>query len=236
MLPALYVIKWAKDSLGLDSVDLFGYSRGGATILNAIAILNDKTGEYDDELTRIGIDQQERRAILKMIQRGCIVLNCPLTDANVSAAFRFKNFAPKALQAFAKVGCYQPKGMQALASAQQLGKLKLKFLIHFQHHDTIVSNENEANLYHRLAYYNPRTTYIVLGNNGGHLHTHAALAHTVHTFKKIFGGSYNPGYDSQYHATKYEQIYENLLLQPGKKAEQIIADYYQLCKEKNQKQ
>ncbi len=234
ILPALYTLKWAKDHLKLTEVDLFGYSRGGATVLNMIAVLNDKTGKYDKELARIGIDAKERTALLAMIQKGCITLNCPLTNANVSAKYRFKTLGPKILKALARVGLYKLDGIQALESAQTFKDLKLTILLHFQYRDTIVSNKNEAELYYRLSQHNPESTYIVLGNNGGHLHTHAALAHTIHTFKKMYGSSYDPSYDTQYHATRSLLSDANVLLQPGDAAEQIIATYYARCNKKQE--
>jgi hypothetical protein len=231
ILPALYTLKWAKDRLKINEIDIFGYSRGGATTLNMIAVLHDKTGTYDAELLRIGIDTQERRALLAMIQKGCITLNCPLTNVNVTAEYRFKEFAPRVLKAFARIGLYKLDGIQAIESAQTFNDLKLNILLHFQYHDVIVSNNNEAELYHRLSLHNPNNTYIVLGNNGGHLHTHAALAHAIHTFKRIYGSSYDPAYDTQYHATRSLLSDANVLLQPGGSAEQIIKNYYERCQE-----
>ena len=229
VLPALYVLKWAKDNLKLDEIDLFGYSRGGAVALNMISVLNDKTGKYDKEFIRLDISAQDRKEMLNMIQRGCITLNCPLTNVNVSANYRFKELAPNILKAFSKLGRYQIDGIQAIESAQKFDGLKLNILLHFQYNDTIVSNENEAELYNRLAQHNPDTTYVVLGNNGGHLHTHAALAHTIHTFKKTFGSSYDPEYDKQYHTTKSLQTDANILLQPGNHANKVITNYYYMC-------
>jgi len=229
ILPALYTLKWAKDRLHSNEIDIFGYSRGGATTLNMIAVLNDKTGTYDADLARIGIDRKERNALLAMIQKGCITLNCPLTNVNVSAEYRFKGLAPKVLKAFARIGQYKLDGIQAIESAETFGDLNLTMLLHFQYHDTIVSNNNEAELYKRLAQHNPNSTYIVLGNNGGHLHTHAALAHAIHTFKKMYGSSYDPAYDTQYHATRTLLTDANVLLQPGDSAPQIIEGYYARC-------
>ncbi len=229
VLPALYTLKWARDRLNITEIDLFGYSRGAATVLNMIAVLNDKTGTYDKDLARLDIYAQERNSLLSMIQRGCITLNCPLSNANMTAAFRFKEYAPNLLKAFARVGHYQIDGLQALQSAEKFDGLKLNILLHFQNNDTIVSNQNEAKLYNRLAKHNPKTTYVVLGDNGGHIHTHAALAHAVHTFRKQFGSSYDPEYDTQYQATESLLTDANKLLQPGKQAKHVIAQYYNKC-------
>ncbi len=210
VLSGLYVLQWAQDTLKLDAIDLFGYSRGGATVLNLIAVLNDSTGAYDSELARIGIDAQKRTALLSMIQKGCIILNCPLTDMNTSIEQRMKKFTPQAIKVLARVTQYQPYGLQGITSALQFDGLKLNILLHFQYHDTIVSNKNEAELYRSLYKLNPKTTYLSLGNDGGHLHTHATLARVIHSFKKLVGGSYDTQYDTQYQATKNSKSGEAL--------------------------
>ncbi len=238
VLTGLYVLKWACNTLHLSAVDLFGYSRGGATILNLIAVLNDKTGRYDGELTRIGIDATERHALLAMIQKGTIVLDCPLTDVNVSVSMRMKKFTQHMIKTLSRVTKYEPTGLQGLTSALHFKGLKLNILLHFQYHDTIVSNQNEAELYRRLYATNPKTTYVVLGNDGGHMHTHAALAHTIHTFKKMFGGAYDKLYDAQYEAMSHSKSLGTtslgtLLLQPGKNIDAVINDYYDGCLSKH---
>ncbi len=231
VLQALYVLKWTKDQLKVNAIDLFGYSRGGATTINMIAVLNDKTGKYDDELARIGIDELERKKLLETIQNGCIVLNCPLIDLNITAEYRFKNFAWEALKAFATVSKYELDGIQPIESAAQFEGLNLKILMHFQHGDHIVSNNKEAEFYKRLAYHNPYSTFIVLGNDGGHLHTHCALSETIHAFKKMYDGSYDPDYVDQYRHEKHKNKYANKLLQPGDKVQECIEGYYDLCKQ-----
>lgn len=231
VLSGLVVLKWAADTLNLDAIDLYGYSRGGATILNTLAVLNDKTGAYDTDLMRIGIDADERKKLLSIIQNGSIVLDAPLTDMNVSVNERLKNHGKNAVKALSKITQYQPYGLQGLTSAHQLDGLKLNILLHFQYKDRIVSNRNEAELYQALYEQNPKTTYIVLGNDGGHLHTHASLAHVIHTFRKMFGGSYDREYDAQYQATKSRKNVAANLLQPGKKVREVIDGYYGRCAE-----
>lgn len=241
VLTGLYVIKWARHMLHLNAVDLYGYSRGGATIFNLIGILNDTSGKYDRDLLRIGIDAAERKKLLAMIQAGCIVLDCPLTDANVSGELLAKKFTSHAsgmIKAFTRLSKYEPNGLQGLQSTNLFKGLKLNILLHFQYHDTIVSNQNEAELYRRLYTHNPKTTYVVLGNDGGHMHTHASLAHTIHTFKKMHGSAYDKLYDAQYEAMKQSKSLGTssigtLLLQPGKTIDAVIADYYDGCQKIN---
>ena len=229
VLQALYVLKWAQNTLNLDSIDIFGYSRGGATTINMIAVLHDKTGKYDADLARIGIDQKERKKLLEIIQNGCIVLDCPLMDVKVCAEYKFNNFAQKALKALSFVSHYKRDGMQAIDMAKKLNGLTLKILMHFQYNDKIVPNKREAEFYHNVSAHNPYSTFVVLGNDGGHLHTHRTLSNTLHTFKKMYGSTYDPNYVSQYHAHKHKYQYTNKLLRPGKYADNCITNYYREC-------
>ncbi len=229
VLSTIYVIKWTRDNLNVQEVDLFGYSRGGATLLNTVAVLNDKNGTYDKDLASIGITQEDRKSLLSMIQRGCHVLDCPLTNMNVTVGEFMKSKNSFWVSAFETVTRYKRDGLQGLTSALTFGNLKLNMLVHFQHHDKIVSNKNEAELYRRLSKHNPMSIFMVLGNNGGHLHSHAALANTIHTFKRTFGSSYDPEYVSQYHQLKNEQLIANRLLRPGYHADRIIERYYDEC-------
>lgn len=231
VLQALYVLKWAHTTLNLDAIDIFGYSRGGATTVNMIAVLNDKTGIYDADLADIGIDSAEREKLLSIIQNGCIVLNCPLMDVKICVENRFHSFAKKALKALELFSSYKRDGMQAIDMAKKLDGLNLKILMHFQFNDRIVPNKREAEFYQNISAHNPYSTFVVLGNDGGHVHTHRALSNTIHTFKYMYGGSYDPAYVDQYHALKHTYKYASKLLRPGKHAPKCIAEYYAECQQ-----
>ena len=231
VLPALYVLSWAKRNLPISAFDLFGYSRGGATVVNLIAVLNDKTGIYDVALNRIGIDAKERQELLAMIQRGSLVLDCSLIDMNVTINEFFTFISPKfitnLLEKFSK---YDRNGLQALQSAQSFADLKLKTLIHFQHKDSIVSNQKESEFYKAIAQHNPADTYLVLGNDGGHLHTHESLAHALHAFRKKYSGAYDPEYIESYSITRGFHTIASKLLRPRFKAvESVINNFYTAC-------
>jgi hypothetical protein len=130
---------------------------------------------------------------------------------------------------------YNPDGLEALASTKFLKGLKLNILIHFQHNDRVVTNVNDAIFYQRLADHNPGSTFVVLGNDGGHVHSHKALRNSIHTFRRIYGASYYQPYDDSYQEI-HEAIVKNIdlqagvLLQPLKQAERCIAAYYAACK------
>jgi hypothetical protein len=231
VLSALYTLAWMKENIKPQAIDLFGYSRGGATVVNLIAVLNDKTDAYDEALATIGIDTPLRKELLTLIERGCITLNCPLTDMNVSVNSMFKNIGNHLIGLLKGISSYDPNGLQALSSAQTFKGLHLKTLIHFQHHDTIVSNNNEALFYDRIATHNPQNTYLVLGNDGGHLHTHGTLSNTIHQFRKMHGASYDPLYTVNYDIIAQSNHYQHKLLRPGIKTELCITNFHKECKE-----
>lgn len=80
--PTLYVLKLCRDA-GYKRVDLFGLSRGGATIINLLAVLNNNSYSsrlriFGPSLQKLGIDEQARKDILTMIQAGCITVDVPI--------------------------------------------------------------------------------------------------------------------------------------------------------------
>jgi pimeloyl-ACP methyl ester carboxylesterase len=233
VLPAVYTLKWIKDVLHPDAVDIFGVSRGGAVAINMLAVLNDKTGSYDEDLATIGVDAAERIALLDLIQRGSVTLDCPLTNMNSVIQQKATRWFPESfLHHIASTwGCYQRDGLQGIESARHLIDLRLNVLIHFQHRDTIVMNFNEAEFYQRIAAHNPDTTYLVLGDDGGHIHWHGALSKAIHTFRKNCGASYNPMYDEKYQKLAQAQLIvpEGILLRPGQLASDCISEFHAVC-------
>jgi hypothetical protein len=178
VLSALYAAHCAIKELNLKALDLFGISRGGATIINMLALLNDPElfVQYKETLDKIGIDQTARKEILNAIQNGTIILNIPLRSMKHTPVPQF--LARNITQ-------YDPHGWEALEMVKHLNGLKLTMLVHFQHGDAIVSNKGEDEFFFHLAKNNPNSTYLVMGNDGGHMHTHTALSKTVGEFKSL---------------------------------------------------
>lgn len=61
-------------------ITLIGYSRGGATVVNALNVLHNRDKAHDKALKKIGITEQDRGELLQLIQQGELILHCPLTD------------------------------------------------------------------------------------------------------------------------------------------------------------
>ncbi len=230
VLPALYALNYATDTFDLKAIDLFGYSRGGAVAVNMLAVLHDKSGTYDAALAEIGITSAKRKQLIALVENGSVVLNCPLIDGNVT----LKKYS-RTIQFLAHTFTnYKHDGLQALQSAQLLSDLKLQVLLHFQYNDTRVTNQKEAELYNAFAQCKLNTTYLLLGNDGGHVHSHDALSKAIHLFYKHVGGAY----DTQ-QLQAYEEFTRNnqgsiaCLLQPSvEESKQIIASFHRSCRKK----
>jgi hypothetical protein len=89
-----------------------------------------------------------------------------------------------------RLTAYDAHGLCPKETVKLLQGLKLNILVHFQHADLIVSNKQEAEFFYYLAQHNPETTFLVMGNDGGHLHTHAALAKAIPEFKNCVAGNH----------------------------------------------
>lgn len=230
VLPAIYTLNYVLEKTNLEAVDLFGYSRGGAVAVNMIAVLNDTTGQFDTALASIGISKAQRERMLRVVQKGSIVLNCPLIDGNATL-----NGYNGAVRFLAKnVTKYKENGLQCLQSAKTLANLKLNVLIHFQHNDKRVLNVNEADLYAAFAKHNPDSTFLVLGNDGGHVHSQESLASAIHRFYKDIGAAHNSKRAEQYSGQiTRSQSKAGKLLQPTlSEVEPLISEYHASCAKK----
>lgn len=224
VLPALYTLAYSYDHFDIHAIDIFGYSRGGAVAINMIAVLNDTEGTYDELLAYIGIDAAKRKKLLEIVQKGSLVLNCPLADTNAT----MQMYSPLIRKFFSKVTQYKVDGLQALQSVQKLKGLSLNVLLHFQFHDRRVFNIKDGDLYIAFKQHNPATTYLVLGNDGGHIHTQTSLANAIHTFYKQIGAAYD------HHFVNEELAKYSLLAPTIDDAERVIQDFYGICATKSE--
>lgn len=91
--PFLYALLHIQKA-GFEKVDLVGYSRGGAVVVNAIGLLNNNKifsggGNLDDmslkkNLEYLGITNENREQLLKIIQNGHHVLICPMLSLHAA--------------------------------------------------------------------------------------------------------------------------------------------------------
>lgn len=211
MKTALYVLKKMHES-GEKSVGITAHSRGGAAAVNMVAALADKTDKYDVRLAEMGIDAAERREILRMLQNGHMVLECPL--ANVQSVVKhqireswigatlkywFGSFSESSISASAAsadlgaslvVKKYRPWGEQAIKSAEKWNGANIATLVHFQKEDEVLGNEHDAEFYAKLCASNGDRTYQHVGANGGHNSSFRSFVSERNRFLKMHGAAY----------------------------------------------
>lgn len=169
ILPLLYVIKKSVINDGLDEIDLYGFSAGGGAVINALAALN--TMRFSDKLKHIGINQEEREKMLKAIQKGQIVLHCPLKS--IREIIAFKGLTPQ-LEVVQKN--YRDNGMEPIDALECLNNLSLNIVLYFNSPDEILSNRDDTLYYERLKGINAKgTTVLITGYEKGHNSNHPLL-------------------------------------------------------------
>jgi len=178
------------DECDLDTIHLFGYSRGGATIITTLGRLC----EYDnhtDFFNHLNIGKPQAQRIITKIQAGTIILNCPLVDSQAVAHYWFgkldsfvmKNIIPRIME-------HRADADQAINAAHIIQPMNFKILVHFQKHDTVLGNTPvDALFYNNLK--GPHT-YLVIADEGGHMHTGKTLSSAVQAFRKKYNGAYYP--------------------------------------------
>lgn len=167
LLPALYVLKKTVSDYNLDSIDLYGFSAGGAALINVIRVLN--TSTFNAKLETIGIGSAEKKRLLDVIQKGVMILDAPLKSIEEVMALRgstdeFEHLAKN----------YRENDMRPIDSIKWLKGLSLNILLHFQKRDEIVSNRDDVLFIERLQAVQPNAL-IIIGNDGGHLSYHRSL-------------------------------------------------------------
>lgn len=172
ILPLLYVIKKVAIDDGKTEVDLYGFSAGGGAIVDAIAALN--THRFDEQLKQIGIDQAAKEKMLAAIQKGTILLDCPLKSIREIAAFR----KTPDLEYLAKR--YKDNDLEPIDSLNHLKGLSLHVILYFNNPDEVISNRDDQLFYERLKAANEKgTTELIIGQGGGHNTPHPLLWEAV---------------------------------------------------------
>jgi len=168
LLPLLYILKRCVSDFGLSTINLYGFSAGGGAVVNALATLNQST--HDAALATIGITPTIKKQIIKAVEHGIVILDCPLKSISEIIELRGKSTAFNILDAR-----YTQNNMQPINAINQLNGLKLNILLHFQNPDEILSNRDDQLFAQRLQKVNQGTTTVVIGNDGGHNKYHASL-------------------------------------------------------------
>lgn len=175
ILPLLYVLKESVSRAGADKVNLYGFSAGGGAVINTIAALN--SHHFDAAMQRIGITEQDKVAILDAIQKGVVILDCPLKSVDEIIGVRGQN---PTLDAVSER--YRVNHMRPIDALQSLQGLSLNVLVYFEVPDEALSNRDDALYIRQLRQYNKGKTVPVMGTTTGHNDYHPVLWHTYSQF------------------------------------------------------
>lgn len=206
------------DDCGLETIHLFGTSRGGGTIVNTLARLI-QWQKYKEFFTNLDITEQQATSILHKIKKGTIVLNVSMVDSN-EIAKEWGSFGYAMLNyILPRLTAHRKTEDQAIDGATIMQPQQFNILVHFEHKDERVGNRTDAAFYKNIMGQN---TYLVLADDGGHLHNGFTLGRVIQAFRKRHGGAYYPN-----DASIQE---DDLLLQesPSKKedVDAFVADSY----------
>lgn len=185
----LYLLKQLDDAGSVPRFHLYGYSRGGAVVLNAIKQLQCYR-KHKKLMKKIKISPSQARSILDKIKAGTVILDCPLLDMREVTKARFpgfNGFMDVILGPLMTGFKYAPWNDQGIKSAFHCKELDLALLVHFQQSDTIVTNACDIEFYEFIK---GARTQCVMGNDGGHFHKGETLAPAIREFRKVYGGSY----------------------------------------------
>lgn len=185
----LYLLKQLDDAGSVPRFHLYGYSRGGAVVLNAMKQLQCYR-KHKKLMKKLKISPSQARSILDKIKAGTVILDCPLLDMREVTKARFagfNGFMDVIFGPFVTGFKYVPWNDQGIKSAFHCQELDLALLVHFQQPDTIVTNACDTEFYELIK--GPRTQ-CVIGNDGGHFHKGETLAPAIREFRRVYGGSY----------------------------------------------
>jgi hypothetical protein len=168
ILPALYVLKQTIIDKGFHRVCLYGFSAGGAALVNCLSALSNST--YDLNLRSIGIREAEKKKILKVIQQGDVILDTPLKSIDELVALYGMT---KELELIGTR--YQKNEMDPIESIKKWKNLSLNILVHFQVPDEVVSNRDDDLFLQVIKKYNQGTTNVLVGSDTGHCLPHPSL-------------------------------------------------------------
>jgi hypothetical protein len=123
------------DDCGLDVIHLFGTSRGGSTIVNALGRLCNYV-KYQSFFSELAINQGQANRFIEKIQKGTIILNVPFADSNVVAKKWFKWFGAFVLSyIIPRFTAHKNREDQAINAAALLQQKQFNILVHFEHRD-----------------------------------------------------------------------------------------------------
>lgn len=178
VLPGIFLANECIKRGKLDALSIYGFSAGGAAAVNMLSVLN--TSTYDKHLAEIGVGKEDKQKILYAVQRGFVILDCPLKS--IEEIIDFSGNSPE-LTIMARK--YSDNGFTPLNSVNNLKGLSLRIVVNFQNPDEALSNRDDHIFLERLRIANSKgTTISVQSRDRGHVSYHPAL---WAAFKKLQG-------------------------------------------------
>lgn len=169
LLPAIYVVKQCLTSCNSKEINLYGFSCGGGAVVNVLAVLN--RNDYDAELSSIGITKDDKIAILQAIQKGYVIIDCPLKSIEEIMDVRGYNPSHSAM-----ANAYTVNRLRPIDSLIDLQGLSLKVLLNIQDPDEAVTNRDDGLYISRLESANKKgKTVVIISRNEGHVAYHPDL-------------------------------------------------------------
>lgn len=169
ILPLLYILKILAIDAHAQTINLYGFSMGGGALVNAIAALN--TSRYNGQLEQIGISSEDKKAILKSIQNGWILLDAPLKSMEECIAASGNSYVNAQLAKKFRINNSRP-----IDSLKYFQRLNLNVIVYFEVPDEAVANRDDDIFFKRLQQYNPNgNNYLLKGTHGGHCSYHQGL-------------------------------------------------------------
>lgn len=169
LVPALYVLKQCVINGHVNKISLYGFSAGGAAVINVLAVLN--TSLYKSQLQKIGLNDEQKIAILKAIQNGCVILDSPLKSMEEVLAVQGKTYEYEIIAKH-----YRENKLRPIDTIELLKNLSLNVLLYFEVPDDALSNRDDFIFIDKLRNANVLgNTCVTLGKSEGHTGYHKLL-------------------------------------------------------------
>ena len=175
ILPLLYLLNYYACEVKTSTINLYGFSAGGGAIVNALAMLNHHL--HDERLQQLGISRDHKKQILNVLERGIIILDCPLKSMEEVLAIKAKIPALEIILPNLHIMAdrFAQNNMRPIDNLQLLAGLPVTILLHFQNPDEMTSNRDDALYIERLQKACDGKSHVVISSDGGHIGYHKGL-------------------------------------------------------------
>lgn len=168
ILPLLYLLNYYACDVKIPVINLYGFSAGGSAIINALSFLVHHI--HDAELAKLGITQEHKKKILHAVQKGLVILDCPLKSVEEIIASRGKSPELEIMQRNFVANKQDP-----ITVLPTLHNLNFTIILYFEKPDNVIGNRDDDLFVARLRQANKGKTIYLNGSYGGHATYHKKL-------------------------------------------------------------